>query len=64
MHDFDKISIAEISKEDMLIIIKALEYTGKNTNDSSYLELMNAMMNELTILSGSNEEDFIKYLRK
>ena len=31
MLEFDKISIQEISKDDMLLIIEALEYTGNNT---------------------------------
>ena len=30
--DFDRISIQEMSKDDMLLIIEALEYTGKSTN--------------------------------
>ncbi len=31
MREFDKISIQEMSKEDMLMIIEALEYTGTKT---------------------------------
>ena len=34
MRDFDKISIQEMSKDDMFLIIEALEYTGKNTKIS------------------------------
>lgn len=31
MNNFDKITIQEMSKSDMLLIIQALEYTGQNT---------------------------------
>lgn len=38
MEEFSKISFQEISKRDMLMIIKALEYTGENTK---FLLLLN-----------------------
>ena len=63
MQEFDKISISEMSKEDMLMIIEALEYTGKGTNKIKYLSLRDSIINELIYLSESNENDFIKYLR-
>ena len=37
MEEFSKISFQEISKRDMLIIIKALEYTGENTKIPSFI---------------------------
>lgn len=64
MQEFDKISIAEISKKDMLMIIEALEYTGKNTNIDSFLKLRNNIIKELSELADSTEEEFIQYLKK
>ena len=64
MESFDKISIAEISKKDMLLIIEALDYTGKNKNSTSYIDLKDNIVKELSILSGSNEDEFLDYLRK
>lgn len=64
MQKFDKISIAEISKKDMLMIIEALEYAGKKENNLEYLKLRNNIIKELSDLSESNEIEFIDYLRK
>ncbi|KGG79466.1 hypothetical protein Y919_11865 [Caloranaerobacter azorensis H53214] len=64
MQEFDKISIAEISKKDMLMIIEALEYTGKNTNIDSFLKLRNNIIKELSELADSTEDEFIQYLKK
>ncbi|QIB27196.1 hypothetical protein [Caloranaerobacter azorensis] len=64
MQEFDKISIAEISKKDMLMIIEALEYTGKNTNIDSFLKLRNNIIKELIELADSTEDEFIQYLKK
>lgn len=62
MLEFEKISITEISKKDMLMIIEALEYTGKNTNINSFLALKGNIIKELSELADSNEEEFLKYL--
>ncbi|KPU26634.1 hypothetical protein TR13x_09070 [Caloranaerobacter sp. TR13] len=64
MQEFDKISIAEISKKDMLMIIEALEYTGKNTNIDSFLKLRKNIIKELSELADSTEDEFIQYLKK
>jgi tagatose-1,6-bisphosphate aldolase len=64
MHEFEKISISEISKKDMLTILEALEYTGKHTNMQTYLELKNNIIKELSALAESSEEEFIEYLKK
>ncbi len=39
MREFDKISIQEMSKEDMLMIIEALEYTGTKTKIEGFIDL-------------------------
>ncbi|WP_425449164.1 hypothetical protein [Dethiothermospora halolimnae] len=64
MNEFDKISIAEMSKQDMLMIIEALDFTGKNANENAFLNLKDSIIKELSVLYGGNEEDFINYLRK
>ncbi|HHV25825.1 hypothetical protein FYJ27_08850 [Anaerosalibacter bizertensis] len=64
MHKFDKISIAEMSKKDMLIILEALDYTGKNTNIKDFIVLKNNIVKELSLLADSSEEEFLNYLEK
>lgn len=62
MREFDKISIQEISKEDMLMIIEALEYTGKKTEINDFIQLRDSIVKQLSSLAESSEEDFINYL--
>ena len=64
MQEFEKISIAEISKTDMLVILEALEYTGKNTNIDTFLRLKDSIIRELSELADTSEDEFIKYLNK
>lgn len=64
MHEFEKISISEMSKKDMLMILEALEYTGKDTNIQSFLTLKENIIKELSILSESSEKEFLEYLQK
>ncbi|MGF7060761.1 hypothetical protein [Brassicibacter mesophilus] len=64
MQEFEKISIAEISKQDMLMILEALEYTGKNTNINTFINLKNNIIRELSELADSTEDEFINYLSK
>ena len=62
MREFDKISIQEMSKEDMLMIIEALEYTGVKTNVEAFINLKNSILKELSSLAESSEEEFLAYL--
>lgn len=64
MREFDKISIQEMSKDDMLLIIEALEYTGTNTKINDFLNLKANIVEELASLSEISEKDFLEYLRK
>ncbi|MBS4535309.1 hypothetical protein GOQ29_06720 [Clostridium sp. D2Q-14] len=64
MQEFDKISIAEIPKKDMLLIIRALEYTGKKKELEEYLILKRNIIKDLSYLADSSEEEFINYLEK
>ena len=64
MMDFDRISIQEMSKDDMLLIIEALEYTGTNTKVEAFLGLRQSIVEELASLSEISEDEFMNYLRK
>ncbi len=64
MREFDKISIQEISKDDMLMIIEALEYTGEKTKIDDFIQLKNNIVKQLSALAESSEEEFLNYLNK
>lgn len=64
MENFDKITIEEMSKEDMLLIIHALEYTGKNTNIEDFINLRDNFIKELSYLANIPEEEFLTLLQK
>ncbi len=64
MEDFSTIAVEEISKHDMLLIIKALEYTGENTKISSFIELKDTMVKQLSLLANTTEEEFMELLQK
>ena len=64
MREFDKISIQEMSKDDMLLIIEALEYTGKNTNINEFIQLKNNIVQELSSLAEISEKEFLEYLKE
>ncbi len=64
MQDFDKITIQEMSKEDMLLIIQALEYTGTHTKIEDFLNLRDSFIDELSLLSEIPREEFIDFLKK
>ena len=63
MHAFDKISIQEMSKDNMLLIIEALEYTGQATNINDFIQLKNNILQELSSLAEISEEEFLEYLK-
>ncbi len=64
MQEFDKISIQEMSKDDLLLIVKALEYTGNQTKIDDFIDLKNSILEELSVLTEVNENEFIDYLKK
>ncbi len=64
MHEFDKISIQEMSKKDMLMILEALDYTGKSTNVEDFLLLKDNIVEELSLLAETSKDEFINYLEK
>lgn len=62
--DFDRISIQEMSKDDMLLIIEALEYTGKSTNIDQFLQLRSNILQELASLAEMPQDKFLEYLKE
>ncbi|WP_041701539.1 hypothetical protein [Gottschalkia acidurici] len=64
MQEFDKISISELSKQNMFMILHALEYTGKSTNVDTFIELKNNIIKELSELADATEDEFMNYLQK
>lgn len=59
---FDNVSIDSLSKRDLLLIIKALEYTYENTNLEDFIDLRNSLIKELCFLTNTDESVFVKYL--
>lgn len=64
MKEFEKISIQEMSKDDMLLIIEALEYTGTKTEIDDFIRLKNDFVAELSSLAEIPEDEFLEYLKK
>ncbi|MBO3444465.1 MULTISPECIES: hypothetical protein [Clostridia] len=58
----DQVSINALSKRDLLLIVKALEYTNENTGLKDFLELRNSIVKELCFLTDTTEEEFVNYL--
>lgn len=62
MENFDKVSLEEISRKDLLLILKSLEFTYKQTGDNDYINLRESIVSELSILAQSDEKELIKNL--
>lgn len=58
----DQVSINALSKRDLLLIVKALEYTNENTGLEDFLELRNSIIKELCFLTDTTEKEFVNYL--
>lgn len=63
MQEFEKITISEISKNDMLMILEALEYTGINSKVDDFIQLRESILKNLSELAETTEEEFLLYLR-
>ena len=61
MELIDQVSINALSKRDLLLILKALEYTNENTGLEDFIDLRN-IVKEICFLTETTEEDFINYL--
>lgn len=62
MELIDTVSIDSLSKRDLLLIIKSLEYANKDTNIQDFIDLRNNIVKELCFLTNTNEETFLNYL--
>ncbi|MDX9917956.1 MAG: hypothetical protein RBT15_08080 [Gudongella sp.] len=62
--DIDKISIQEMSKSDMILIIEALEYTGKATKINQFFQLRDSILEELSNITEVTKEELLDYLRE
>lgn len=63
MELIDQVSINALSKRDLLLILKALEYTNENTGLEDFIDLRNNIVKEICFLTETTEEDFINYLK-
>lgn len=59
-----KYPLPKFQKKDMLVILEALDYTGKNTNIDTFLKLKDNIIKELSELADTSEDEFINYLNK
>ncbi|KDR96012.1 hypothetical protein SAMN02745945_01714 [Peptoclostridium litorale DSM 5388] len=64
MEDFEKISIEQISKKELLLILKSLEFTFEKTGIDEFVQLKSSILEELCFLTESSSEDFMKFLEK
>jgi hypothetical protein len=62
MELIDQVSINALSKRDLLLILKALEYTNENTGLEDFIDLRNSIVKELCFLTTTTEEQFVSYL--
>lgn len=62
MELIDQVSINALSKRDLLLILKALEYTNENTGLDDFIDLRNSIVKELCFLTTTTEEQFVSYL--
>ncbi|MGL4911958.1 MAG: hypothetical protein ACRC3Y_05925 [Romboutsia sp.] len=62
MELIDHVSISALSKRDLLLIVKALEYTNENTGLNDFIDLRNSIIKELCFLTSTTEDQFIDYL--
>lgn len=62
MEKFKKVSLNDLSIQDLLLIIKALEYTNENTKLNVFGDLRNNLVKELCFLTETTEEEFLSYI--
>ncbi len=63
MEEFNKISIQEMSKQDMFIILNALDIAAQHTKKEEYRDLKDHIMEQLCKLANCNEEEFLVFLK-
>ena len=55
MELIDQVSINALSKRDLLLILKALEYTNENTGLEDFIDLRNNIVKEICFLTETTE---------
>ena len=50
MESIDQVSINDLSKRDLLLLIKALEFTGENTKLEEFINLKNNIVKKIQVL--------------
>ncbi|AHM56206.1 hypothetical protein EAL2_c09060 [Peptoclostridium acidaminophilum DSM 3953] len=64
MEPFDELSIENISKRDLLLILKSLEFTYENTKLDEFSNLRKNIIEELCFLTNSSQDEFLRFLEK
>lgn len=65
MENFDKISIENISKNDLLVILDSLQYSFEHTKVDEFQYLRNTIVRDLLLLTELKQErELIEYLKK
>ncbi|WP_455539545.1 hypothetical protein [Terrisporobacter sp.] len=64
MELIDQVTINDLSKRDLLLIIKSLEFTAKKTKNADFIELRNSIVKELCFLTETSEDQFLNYLEE
>ena len=56
--------IDQVTINDLLLIIKSLEFTSKKTKNPDFIELRNSIVKELCFLTETSEDQFLGYLEE
>ncbi|MZQ75420.1 MAG: hypothetical protein GT589_04590 [Peptoclostridium sp.] len=64
METFNELSIENISKRDLLLILKSLEFTYENTKLDEFSSLRKNILEELCFLTNSTQDEFLHFLEK
>jgi len=64
METFNELSIENISKRDLLLILKSLEFTYENTKLDEFSSLRKNILEELCFLTNSTQDEFLQFLEK
>jgi hypothetical protein len=63
MENFNHITIENITKKDLLMILQALEYTGEHTSIQAFIDLKDDLIQQLTDLSEVDEADLMTMMQ-
>ncbi|MDW7670365.1 MAG: hypothetical protein SCM88_01610 [Bacillota bacterium] len=63
MENFNHITIENITKKDLLMILQALEYTGEHTSIQAFIDLKDDLIQQLTDLSEVDESELMTMMQ-